>query len=229
MNLSYYYNNVPGDGLCRNNLIYTSLVNDDKTVFCQWYHNDTEYHKGQNQLIDPKLMQQKWERELHFLHNMQYHYPDMVPEILEVSIPKRKIYLKIEGVDFWQQKLDGACNFDDILPDWQEQMLAMFQAYRAHGWYKYSLHPSSYFIVDGKLKSINYFFTYSSNEKPITVREHLSHISEERQKLMLPITDSMGIDWDTPQDLKTMQMLALESFSNNYPREFIDRAKDVFL
>jgi hypothetical protein len=174
-------------------------------------------------------MQQKWARELHFLHNMQYHYPDMVPEILEVSIPERKIYLKIEGVDFWQQKLDGACSFDDILPDWQEQMLEMFRAYKAHGWYKYSLHPSSYFVVDGRLKSINYFFTYSSNEKPITVREHLSHISEERQKLMVPITDKMGIDWDTPQSLQTMQMLALESFSNNYPREFIDRAKDVFL
>ena len=229
MNFSYYYNNVPGDGLCRNNLIYTSLVNNDTTVFCQWYHNDTEYHKGQNQVVDPTLMQQKWARELHFLHNMQYHYPDMVPEILEVSIPERKIYLKIEGVDFWQQKLDGACSFDDILPDWQEQMLEMFRAYKAHGWYKYSLHPSSYFVVDGRLKSINYFFTYSSNEKPITVREHLSHISEERQKLMVPITDKMGIDWDTPQSLQTMQMLALESFSNNYPREFIDRAKDVFL
>ena len=225
----YYYNNVPGDGLCRNNLIYTSLVNADKTVFCQWYHNDTEYHAGKNQIVDPKLMQQKWERELHFLHNMQYHYPDMVPEILEVSIPERKIYLKIDGVDFWQQKLDRACTFDEILPDWQEQMLAMFQAYKDHGWYKYSLHPSSYFVVDGKLKSINYFFTYSKNEKPITVRDHLSHISEERQALMTPITTAMGIDWDEPQNLQTMQMLALESFSNNYPRDFIDRAKNVFL
>jgi hypothetical protein len=39
----------------------------------------------------------------------------------------------------------------------------------------------------------------------------------------------MGIDWDTPQSLQTMQILALESFGNNYPRDFIERAKRVFL
>jgi len=225
----YYYNNVPGDGLCRNNLIYTSLISQDKKTFVQWYHNDTEYHKGQNQVVDPKLMTAKWEREMHFLHNMAHHYPDMVPEILEVNVPERKIYLKIDGVDFWQRSLDGACNFDQILPDWREQMLDMFRAYKAHGWYKYSLHPSSYFIVDGRLKSINYFFTYSNNEKPITVTDHLSHISEERQVAMKTITDYMGIDWDEPQSLFTMQMLAFESFRNNYPDDFIDQAKDVWL
>ena len=31
--MKYYYNNVPGKGLCRNNLIYTSLINEDKTEF----------------------------------------------------------------------------------------------------------------------------------------------------------------------------------------------------
>jgi len=220
---------MPNGEQCRNNLIYTSLISDDKKTFVQWYHNDSEYHKGMNEVVDPKLMDAKWKRELHFLHNMQYHYPDMVPKILEVNVPKRKIHLEIDGVDFWQVSLDQNCSFDQVLPDWQGQMLAMFQAYKERGWYKYSLHPSSYFIVGGKLKSINYFFTYSSDEGPLTVREHLSHISKERQEAMKSITDYMGIDWDVPQTLHTMQMLALESFSNNYPRDFIDKAKNVFL
>lgn len=226
---SYYYNNVPGEGLNRNNLIYTSLISDDKKTFVQWYHNDSEYHKGMNEVVDPALMKAKWEREMHFLHNMAHHYPDMVPKILKVSVPERKIYLEIDGVDFWQRSLDGNCSFDEVLPDWQEQMLAIFRAYKEHGWYKYSLHPSSYFIVNGRLKSINYFFTYSSNEGPITVREHLSHISEGRRQAMKPITDAMGIDWDTPQSLQTMQILAFESFRNNYPADFIEKAKSVFL
>ena len=226
---SYYYNNVPGEGLNRNNLIYTSLISDDQKTFVQWYHNDTDYHKGMNEVVDPALMKANWEREMHFLHNMAHHYPDMVPKILKVSVPERKIYLEIDGVDFWQRSLDGNCSFDEVLPDWQEQMLAIFRAYKEHGWYKYSLHPSSYFIVNGKLKSINYFFTYSSNEGPITVREHLSHISEGRRQAMKPITDAMGIDWDTPQSLQTMQILAFESFRNNYPADFIEKAKSVFL
>ena len=46
---------------------------------------------------------------------------------------------------------------------------------------------------------------------------------------MRPITDAMGIDWDQPQTLLTMQLLALESFSDVYPRDFIEKAKDVFL
>jgi hypothetical protein len=229
MNLSYYYNQIPGGEPWRNNLIYTSLISNDKKTFVQWYHNDSEYHQGQNQVVDPKLMDQKWQRELKFLTVMSQHYPDLVPQILEVNLEERKIYLAIDGVDLWQQSLDNNCSFADILPDWQEQMLAMFQAYKQLGIYKYSLHPSSYFIVDGKLKSINYFFTYSSNEKPITVRDHLSHISEGRQQAMKPITDAMGIDWDEPQTLLTMQLLALESFGDNYPKDFIEKAKNVFV
>jgi hypothetical protein len=229
MNLSYYYNQIPGGEPWRNNLIYTSLISNDKKTFVQWYHNDSEYHQGQNQVVDPELMDQKWQRELKFLTVMSQHYPDLVPQILEVNLEERKIYLAIDGVDLWQQSLDNNCSFADILPDWQEQMLAMFQAYKQLGIYKYSLHPSSYFIVDGKLKSINYFFTYSSDEKPITVRDHLSHISEGRQQAMKPITDAMGINWDEPQTLLTMQLLALESFGDNYPKDFIEKAKNVFV
>jgi len=220
---------MPGGEQWRNNLIYTSLISDDKKTFVQWYHNDSEYHKGMNEVVDPDKMEAKWLREVNYLTQMRNLYPDLVPKIINIDLSARKLYLEIDGVDFWQRSLDANCSFDEVLPDWQEQMLDIFRAYKAHGIYKYSLHPSSYFIVDGKLKSINYFFTYNRKEGPITVREHLSHISEGRRELMRPITDAMGIDWDTPQTLETMQILALESFRSNYPDDFINKAKDVFL
>ena len=31
--MEYYWNNVPGAGLCRNNLIYTSLISKDEKHF----------------------------------------------------------------------------------------------------------------------------------------------------------------------------------------------------
>ena len=223
MEYAYYYNNVPGHGLCRNNLIYTSLMSTDKKVFVQWYHNDSEYHKGQNQVIDPKLMNDKFHRELHFLHNMAHHNPELVPKILDVNIPEQKIYLEVTGSDFWEQAGCDIVNYDKVLPDWQEQMLAIIKAHHARGWYKYSMHPSSYFIVDGKLKSINYFFTYSSNEGPISIADHASHIYSTRQDEMKKYITDLGISWDDPHPLPLMEKLCWNSFRTNYPAEFINK------
>jgi hypothetical protein len=204
-------------------------MSSDKKTFVQWYHNDSEYHKGMNEVVDPELMDAKWLREVNYLTQMRNVYPELVPTITNIDLDHKKIFLQVDGPDLWQRSLDADCSFDEILPDWQEQMLAIFQAHKVLGLYKYSLHPSSYFIVDGKLKSINYFFTYNQKEGPITVREHLSHISEGRREQLRPITDAMAIDWDIPQTLETMQLLAIESFSNMYPRDFIEKAKHVFI
>ena len=227
MNFNYYYNNVPGIGLCRNNLIYTSLISEDRKTFCQWYHNDTKYHKEQNQVVDPILMHEKFQRELHFLSNMAWHNPDMVPKIKEINIPERKIYLEIDGPDFWELSGCNQENFNSVLPDWQEQMLSIIKAHHDRGWYKYSMHPSSYFVVDGKLKSINYFFTYSSNEGPISIADHVSHIYSTRQEEIRKYTDAIGIDWKDKHPLDLLEQVCWDSFSNTYPREFIEKAKCI--
>ncbi len=228
MDLEYYYNNVPGEGLCRNNLIYTSLMSPDRKVFCQHYVNDSEYHAGKNQVVDKDLMDSKWNREICYLNLMSEYYPDFVPKIIEINIPERKIFLEIDGVDFWQQSLDKNCSFDEILPNWQEQMLEIFRAYKELGWYKYSLHPSSYFIVDGKLKSINYFFTYSADEGPISLKDHESHISLNRQQQMRDYVKTIGVSWDNPEPLNVLQKLCFDSFRTNYPADFIEKAKKIY-
>ena len=230
MNYSYYYNQVPGELPWRNNLIYTSLISDDKKTFVQWYVNDSEYHQGQNQVVDPALMEEKWLRELNFITQMRNRYPDLVPTITNIDLEKKKMYLEIDGVDLWQRSLDrNNCPFEEIVPDWQDQMLAILTAHRDLRIYKYSLHPSSYFVVNGKLKSINYFFTYRFNEPPITINSFLSHISENRRVELRKQSQAMGIDWNTPTSLKDIQLLAFESFSNNYPRDFIEKAKQLYV
>jgi hypothetical protein len=203
-------------------------MSEDKKTFVQWYYNDTEYHKGQNEIVDSKLMEEKFHRELHFLHNMQHHNPTMVPKILEVNIPERKIYLEVDGADFWNRANCDQTNYDSILPNWQEQMLAILQAHKDRGWYKFSLHPSSYFVVDGILKSINYFFTYSSNEGPISIADHASHIYSTRQEIMRKQIESLGLSWDKKEPLDKLQHLCFESFRNNYPDNFIEKAKRIY-
>jgi hypothetical protein len=229
MDFKFYYNNVPGKGLCRNNLIYTSLVNEDMTVFRQWYHNDTDYHKGQNQVVDPSLMNEKWSREICFLYQMEQTYPQLVPRILDIDLIEKKVDLEIQGVDFWQQTLDNNCTYDDILPDWREQMLDIFKAHKDLGIYKYSLHPSSYFVIDGKLKSMNYFFTYSNNDKQISVKDVLSHISEDRQADLIPRLEAAGMQLDIPQSFRDLQLLAFDSFKNNFNEDVMEKAKQIYV
>jgi len=225
----YYYNDVPGKGLCRNNLIYTSLISKDKKTFCQWYHNDTDYHRRQNQIVDPNLMEEKWERETKFLIEMAWKYPDFVPKILEIDRQQRKLYLEIDGMDFWQQAGPLEQNYDSVLPDWREQMLRIITAHRSLGIYKYSMHPSSYFVVDGRLKSINYFFCYKDDDKKISLRSVLSHISEDRQQDLFPKMSAMGIDIDKPTAFKDIQLLAFESFKTNFPSDVMEAAKKIYV
>ena len=225
----YYYNDVPGKGLCRNNLIYTSLVSKDKKTFCQWYHNDTEYHKGQNQVVDPALMEEKWLREVNFITQMRNAFPDLVPKITNIDLERRKLYFEIDGPDFWQLAGPTVQDYDSVLPTWREQMLDIMKAHKALGIYKYSLHPSSYFVVNGQLKSINYFFCYRDNDPAISLRSVMSHISEDRQADLFPKMANMGIDVDAPTPHKQIQLLAFESFKTNFPADFMDECKKLYV
>jgi hypothetical protein len=223
MKYEYYYNDVPNIGKCRNNLIYTSLISEDKKTFVQWYYNDTDYHKGHNEVIDPGKMDEKWEREVKFLKLMHSTAPTHIPNILDIDYNERKIYLEIDGVDFWQQANCDLNNYDTVLPNWRKQMTDIINVHKVLGIHKYSMHPSSYFIVNNKLKSINYFFTYGKYETNITIREVESHIHENRRVEMRKYLESLGISWTEPQPWELFDKLCWESFRTNYPQDFIEK------
>lgn len=225
----YYYNYVGEKGYCRNNLIYTSLISKDKKTFCQWFFNDELYHGGKNKVVDPDLMEEKWQREVKFLSYMSQHYPDFVPEIINIDFRNKKIYLEIDGADFWEQANPVEQNYDSILPDWQEQMLNIIKAHRKLEIYKMSMHPSSYFIVDGKLKSINYFFCYEFAERSLIAQDVFSHISTERLEKLYPLMKAMNIDWTKEVSLKKLQNLAFETFKSNFSEEIMEKAKKVYV
>jgi hypothetical protein len=224
----YYYNNVPGKGLCRNNLIYTSLISRDHKTFCQWYYNDEKYHGGHNEVVDPALMEEKWHREVKFLSIMAKHYPMHVPTIDTIDHINKKIYFDIDGVDFWEQAQCSQCNYDTVLPNWREQMLEIVQAHATLGIYKYSMHPSSYFVIDGKLKSINYFFCYTDTDKQISLTDVMSHISINRRKSLFPKMEELGIDVNKPTPFFEIQRLAFESFKTDFPADVMDQACSIY-
>jgi hypothetical protein len=158
---------------------------------------------------------------------MRNKHPDLVPKILEIDLEHKKIFLEVEGPDFWEQAGCLTENFDRVLPDWQEQMLNIIQVHKNMGLHKYSMHPSSYFVVDGKLKSINYFFTYRATEPTISIADVESHIYTTRQDEMRKHLERLGIEWDKPQPWRVMDDLCWASFSTNYPKEFIERVRCI--
>jgi hypothetical protein len=206
--------------------VYTSLISKDKQVFCQWYHNDGIYHGGKNEVVDPELMDEKFEREIKFLKIMRDEYPQHVPSY-RLDYEWKKIYLEIDGIDFWNKADCKIENYDKVLPDWQEQMLEILHAHKELGLHKYSMHPSSYFIVDGKLKSMNYFFTYYNSEPNVSIQEVESHLSVNRREKMKQHLETLNIQWNTPQTWETMDKLCWNSFRANYPQEFIENALNV--
>ena len=225
----YYYNNVPGKGLCRNNLIYTSLISKDRKTFCQWYYNDEEYHGGHNQVVDPALMEEKFNREVEGLFYMYDHgYGEFIPNF-HIDLSEKKIYLEIDGPDLWELAGCTGNDYSKIVPDWDKQMLRILEAHHSIGLFKYSLHPSSYFVVDGKLKSMNYFFTYiEGKDAPISLRSVMSHISEDRQADLFPKMAAAGIDVNQPTEHKEIQKLAFESFKTNFRDDVMDKAKEIY-
>ena len=205
MNFNYYYNRTPTGDYWRNNLIYTSLISDDKKTFIQWYYNDKVYHGDNNQVVDPDKMEEKWNREVTFLKLMVKNYPNLVPNVLDIDYKNRKIYHSIDGDDFWQLSLDN----------------------KKLNLHKYSMHPSSYFVVNGKLKSINYFFTYHKTEPNISIQDVESHIYVTRQDEMKKYLLTLGIEWNIPQTWDVMDKLCWNSFRKNYPEDFIEKALNV--
>jgi hypothetical protein len=222
-NYDYYWNYVPSVGLCRNNLIYTSLANKELTTFVQWYHNDGKYHKGQNQIVDPALMEEKFLREVNWLTHMRNNYSEHVPNITNIDLEQKRIYFDIDGKDFWNCAGCLTENYDNVLPDWQDQMLEIIRAHKSLGLHKYSMHPSSYFIVNGKLKSINYFFAYRNDEPLISVSDVQSHIYSTRQDEIRKHLKTLGVDWNEPQPWEVLDKLCWNSFRNNYPEDFIEK------
>lgn len=223
----YYYNHVPGAGLCRNNLVYTSKIDRQNKLFSVHYTYDQMYHM--NKCLSEDALEIRWQREIKFTKQMIKSFPEHVLEIKHINMDTREIIFNIKGDDFWQLANCNHENYNDVLPDWQEQIIKILKDYRRAGIWKYSLHPSSFFVVDGKLKNINHFFCYNDNEQHVAITEVLDHISDDRKDKLLKYLDAKNIQVTDSAPWGTYAQICLESFKSNYPTGFIERAKEIYV
>lgn len=218
----YYYNNVPNEGLCRNNLVYTSLIDRKNNLFKIRYKTDQLYHNGE--CLSQDILDAKWQKEL-----VYSVYNNTALEIESIDIQKQEIIFYIQGNDFWQQANCSVENYPKILPDWEEQMLDILKSIRSQGFWKFSLHPSSYFIVNGQLRTINHFFCYHDNDPLVATVDILNHVSKNRTQKLLDYYKTNNIDIHSKLPYTEYAKICLESFRANYTDSFIDKAKEIYV
>ena len=142
----------------------------------------SEYHKGHEQVVDPRLDGVQICKRKRFL-SLDVDHKDPHQNYKNRSI-NQAIYFKIQGVDFGK-KAHGK-KYEEVLAyDWEKQMLRILEKHKQLGIYKYSLHPSSYWVVDRELKML-IIFPYHNTENKITVKDHhlVSHQLNVKNELM---------------------------------------------
>jgi len=209
------YYNLEDTEYVRANLVYTPYVSPDNTTFCMSFNRDRAYHKNENENIlwSEELLTDRFLKEIKFHAQAAATIPTLT--IKDIDYLERKIFLEWHGNDFYMQGLQGG-GYNKVLPNWQEQWIALIEKMRDADIFKISLHPNSWVAHQGTLIPFNWFFCYRENDESVTLRSLLIQISSGRQ-------EKLGtIDLDQLQSPRQLQQIAFNSFRHNYPKELID-------
>ncbi len=224
-NWEYYYNEEPGDRY-RANLVYTAYVSPDKKTLCMKFIRDLGYHKDpiENHAWTEELLEERFRRELKF-YNLAKNYTP-VAEIVDVDESTRSIFINWPGDDFYM--MGYRSSYQNILPDWKEQIKKRFTEMWGAGILKFSIHPNSWLLFDdGILRPFNWFFTFSDIEESKSINDFMIQISDSRRESLGPILESNGWNLDTKYNLTELQNISLESFRKNYPDDLINDLKEI--
>lgn len=211
------YYNLEGTEYVRANLVYTPYVSPDNTTFCMSFNRDCAYHKNENENIlwSEELLTDRFLKEIKFHAQAAAKIPTLT--VKDIDYLERKIFLEWHGNDFYMQGLTAG-GYDKVLPNWQAQWVDLIKKMRSTDIFKISLHPNSWVAHQGTLIPFNWFFCYTENETPITLRSLLIQISAGRQ-------DKLGsLDLDLPRSPRELQEIAFNSFRHNYPADLINEA-----
>lgn len=221
----YYFNEEPGDKF-RANLVYTAYVSPDKKTFCMKFFRDTNYHTDpdENKLWTEELLEERFRREIKFYNIAKEKIP--VADVIDIDERSRSIYIRWPEDDFYM--MGYRSSYDQVLPNWKEQIKERFKEMWSLNILKFSMHPNSWILYDdGILRPFNWFFTFSDNENDRAITDFMIQISNTRRETLAPVLKQYGWDIDTVYSLKELQNIALESFRKNYPQDLIDDLKKI--
>jgi hypothetical protein len=156
-----------------------------------------DYHDKdvENERWTEDMLEERFHREIKF-HNTAKAHGVPTLDILDIDYENRRIFIEWFDTDFYTLG-QRAGSYDTLLPGWDEQWLNIMTMLWHHDMYKISLHPNSFAIKNNKLVAFNWFFTYSSEEPEMTLKELSAQISTERMDKLQPVMDMYNVTVDT--------------------------------
>jgi len=205
---------------CVSQHTYEPLLNPEENILC---YNFTEHNNYCNKVLKTDTCEFFFQREIEALERFESF--GWCPKLIDVEYNNRKIYIEFSNnlINHVMQKNTQSMHY------YKKSAITVIKAHKQLGIYKYSLHPSSYFVVNNQLKSINYFFCYNFNEQDLELQEVFSHISDERLKKLYPLMDTLEIDPYQKTSLAKIQELAFETFKSDFPSSTMDTAKKLYV
>ena len=224
---TYHYDTQENGQPMRSNLVYTALINPERTQMCMEFIRHPEYHNKdvENERWTDSMLEERFRREIKF-HTLAKSLGIPTLDILDIDYPNRRIFIEWFDNDFYSLG-QRAGSYDKLLPGWDEQWLNIMSTLWNNNMYKISLHPNSFAIKNNKLVAFNWFFTFNGDEQPLTLKELSAQISTERMDKLQPVMDMYDVTVDTLIPVATLQAIALTVFKSNYPHNLMDNAKTL--
>jgi hypothetical protein len=153
----HYYYKLNTDGVPHSsNLLYTPTVNPEQTVMCMHYCVDPVYRSDEDTQVNEDLIQWFFEREVKFLN--QLSYLKTTPELYEVDLKNRKVFIEWNKETLSQILFTPGRNIDQELPDWQDQIRNFLIATKENKFWKMALYPHCFYISKNNvLKTIDHY------------------------------------------------------------------------
>jgi len=160
-NWNYYYKLALDGNPCESNLLYSPLINPEKTLMCMHYKKNEEYQKYKN--VDQETINFFFEREVKNLIDLAHF--DFTPKLYDIDYKNQKIFIEFTGETLSQIVNVSNRNIDTEFPNWKSQIFNIIRTIYSNGYYKMTLYPHCFFIKDGILKTIDYYGVVLKNER----------------------------------------------------------------
>lgn len=149
------------------NMLYTPMVNKDRTIMCMIWDEKHPY-QSKNKRLTADLVNFFFEREVIHLQRMQKFA--WCPRILELDLDNRQIFIEWNTETINQVVLDPARSLDVECPTWKEQIFNIIKDILDDGYYKVALYPHCFFIdKTGMIKTFDFYSCVGVEERYIPV------------------------------------------------------------
>lgn len=201
---------------------YEPLISSDGAVFCKNYNWDNAYQRmyEERPLYTPEVVEWFFQNELQYLE--YFKYKSYAPEILDIDVNNKKIYLK------WYEK---SCNqiiySGESWPeqDWLTQIKSIMLDQYNEGIYKLTMYPHCHYIDStGNMRAIDWYGCVPVNN-PVITEQNMKGIIHETAQFRL---DETGPAVDGLLNLEIMFKQGLAEYVTWGDHKMISVYKELF-